>query len=584
MKRILIIMFVTVLFLGACKKAGSFLDDKTNNALNEQTVFQDSIRTMGFLTRIYEDVPFSFFKLRWNQGGTENATDDTEFTLSNPVRPSVVLYSGTWSPDNFPFTDFWTVPWTNIRRANLLISKLPTTPLKPVTQKRVAAEARFMRAWFYYKLLINFGGVPIIGDKVYGITDEVNEPRKSLDETVKYIVNELDESAKDLPIPGQGNLPGQYADSDYGRVTKGACMGLKSRVLLYAASPLFNGGSFPAPSSPERLSLVSYGAYSVSRWQAAAEAADAVIKSGYYSLYKDNSTAPGYGFYQVFLKRVNPEYIIGYNRAPNRDFESYYNPLSRNGLKNSTPTQNLVDCFPMKNGKSILDPSSGYDKNNPYVNREPRFNYSIIYNGSLYYSQSAGKKDPVYTYVGAANDGFIQGAIGSTGYYSRKMCDENISNNSSFNTERGWPLMRYAEILLNYAEAINETGQTTLAYPKLKELRDRAGIEAGSDGLYGMKANMSVDEMRIFVENERHIELLFEDHRWDDVRRLKIAMKTQNGYNKCMKITRNTNGSYVYEVVNASQIHNFYENSYLLPIPTGEIRKAPAMLQNPGWQ
>jgi hypothetical protein len=189
-------------------------------------------------------------------------------------------------------------------------------------------------------------------------------------------------------------------------------------------------------------------------------------------------TAPGYGFYQVFLNRVNPEFIIFQNRSANRDMEGFYNMPTRGGAYNAMPTQNLVDAFPMKNGKAISDASSGYDPNNPYKNRDPRFEYSIVYNESMYYLASANAQRQVLTYENAPSDGFTQ-AGQTTGYYSRKMCDANISANSSFNSNRGWSLMRYAEVLLNYAEAINETGKTDLAYAPLIALRDRAGIAAG---------------------------------------------------------------------------------------------------------
>jgi hypothetical protein len=235
----------------------------------------------------------------------------------------------------------------------------------------------------------------------------------------------------------------------------------------------------------------------------------------------------------------------------------------------------------MRNGKAITDPTSGYDPANPYVNRDPRFSYTIIYNTSLYYLPSANAKRAVETFEGAASDGFSLNSS-STGYYSRKMCDDNISSNSSFPTERGWPMIRYAEILLNYAEAINEAGQTQLAYDKLIELRTRAGILPGVDNLYGLKANMSQLEMRETVRNERRIELAFEDHRWNDIRRWKIAENVSNGFNKRMQIIKN-GANYTYQVINTIRQHNFRPEMYLLPIPDAEIRKMPAVLQNPGW-
>ena len=584
MKKIYIILSAAVL-LTACKKS-SFLDNKTNNALNEASVFSDSIRTMSFLTRIYDDEGFAFQKVRgtWENGSTEQATDDSEYSLSNTARRPRILYESSYNADTFPFfTEFYQTPWDNIRRVNLLLSHLPTTPLNPSTQKRVRAEARFLRAWFYHNLVINFGGVPIIKEQVFGITDVVNPPRNTFSDCVDYIASELDAAAKDLYASYDGN--------DYGRVTSGAALAVKARMLLYAASPLFNGNTYPGLSTDAtRTALAGYPTYSVARWQTAADAAKAVMDLNRYSLVVDNSNParPGLGFYSMFLQRVNPEYIFYWNRLPNKDMETFYLPKSRRndgGNPLGTPTQNLVDAFPMANGKAITDPTSTYDPKNPYVNRDPRFNYSILYNGSNYFSVSANAQAPVFTYEGASPDGFVYNpsTTGPSGYNSRKMCDENLAQNSSGTTNRGWPLIRYADIMMMYAEAINETGQTELAYPVLRQIRDRAGIKPGTDGNYGMKLGMTVPEMRAFIQNERRVEFMYENQRWDDVRRWKIAMVTQNGYNKLMDITKNVDGTFNYKVVPSFYLHVFHENNYLLPIPTSEIRKAPAMLQNPGW-
>jgi hypothetical protein len=534
------------------------------------------VNTMSFLTRIYDDQAFAYTKTRWENGGQEQATDDSEFTLTNPARRPKILYTSTYNADTFPFfTEVWQIPWSDIRSVNLLLSHLPTTPLNPSTQKRVAAEARFLRAWYYYNLLINFGGIPLIGDKVYTTTDIVNPPRNTFAECVQYVTSELDAVAAVLPVSYQGN--------DFGRVTNGAAMALKAKMLLFAASPLFNGNKYPGlVTDATRSAAAGYPTYDVARWQAAADAANAVISSNNYSLVVDNTTAPGYGFYNMFLQRINTEFIYFANRPPNRDMENFYLPGTRNGAHYGTPTESLVESFPMKNGKPITDPTSTYDPAFPYNNRDPRFGYSIIYNGASYYSLASNSKTPVFTYVGAPTDGFTAGTAGPTGYYSRKMCDENLAANSPGNTNRSWSFIRYGEILLTYAEAINETGQTALAYPVLKQLRQRAGIDAGSDGYYGMNPNMTVDQMRAFVQNERRIEMMYENTRWDDIRRWKTAMVTNNGFNSLMQITK-TGTTYTYKVVPSVFLHTFFEQCYLLPIPTSEIRKAPALVQNPGW-
>jgi starch-binding outer membrane protein, SusD/RagB family len=587
------ILFLIVLLssLQACKKQNAFLDGQAIS-LSEELVFTDSARTMAFLTGIYSDIAFSFNKGRWDShGNTEQATDDAEYTLSGVAQIAVILYNGSISPTTYNTRgivgDFWNTPYFNIRRVNLMLAKLPTTPLSATLQSRVKGEALFLRAWYYTQLMIAYGGVPVVGDVVYGKDDLINLPRETFANTIKYISEELDKAAALLPA----SYPN---DIDYGRITKGACLALKSRALLYAASPLFNGGCI-IPGHPAEA-IVSYPAASTTYWQAAADAANAVITTGTYSLMVDNATKPGYGFYNLFLQRVNPEYIFGYYRPANRDFEGFYNPRTRGGSTNrSLPTQDLVDCFPMKNGLQPLNAdgsvnvASGYSATNPYANRDPRFNYSIIFNGSSYFN-STGGLSPVYTFVNGTGtipaptqtiDAFDAGT--TTGYFSRKMCDSLISANSSANTNRAWPLIRYAEVLLNYAEAINETGQTALAYPKLIELRQRAGIDPGPGNLYGLKDAMTKEEMREVIRNERRIELAFEDHRWHDIRRWKIAMVTNNKFNNVMKITKNSNASYTYERRLSIRRHNFRPEMYLMPLPDAEINKMPAMLQNPGW-
>jgi len=600
MKNYLIIAGVAI-FLSSCSKTG-FLENKTS-ALDEAAVFSDSLRTIQFLNAVYggdnaggipgqNSIGFTFNKRRWEtHGNNESSTDDAEYQLSGTNRPSVILYNGTVSAANYgtapAMTDWWNVPYTQIRRCNLLMAKLPTSPLSPAMQSRMKGEAKCLRAWYYIKLLEAYGGVPNVEDNVYDINAVLNLPRAKYADMVAYVLKELDEAAALLPAPGG------YDALDYGRVTKGTCLGLKSRMTIYAASPLFNGGANTTDAN--LAAIVSYPTYSVAHWQAAADAANAVINSGYYSLFVDNTSA-GLGFYKLFLTRVNSEMIFGLYRPANKDFEFYYNPPSL-GSHYSRPTHNLAVCFPMKNGKAITDATSGFDPANPYADRDPRFRYSLIYNGARY-ARNDLSQQLVWTFSGTGFDNNFRYVPGSTtGYWGRKMCDSTITNGSSgAGPDRTWPLMRYAEILLNYAEAINETGQTALAYPKLVQLRARAGIDAGTDNLYGMKANMTQAEMRTFIQNERRIELAFEDHRWNDIRRWKIAMTLYNGgptgYNSVINpirvgtagnLTTGVGLTFNYTVEASIRQHTFRPEMYLLPIQDIEIRKMPAMVQNPGW-
>ncbi|MEI6946335.1 RagB/SusD family nutrient uptake outer membrane protein [Paraflavisolibacter sp. H34] len=581
-KSILICSLAAGALLASCKKQG-FLDNKADTAINETYVFTDSLRTMQFLTRVYQDVGFSFRKWRWHDhGNTEQSTDDAEYTWSGPTQTPVIIYNGSLSPSSYvngnsALNDFWNLPYENIRRVNLLIAKLPLAPLSEGKKKRMVAEARFLRAWYYHNLLIAYGGVPLLDDQVFSLTDVVNKPRNTYAECVDYVVRELDAAAAELPAPGG------YEDADHGRVTRGAALALKARLLLYAASPLFNATQpYVGSATEQQVKTTTYGDSAVSRWQRAAQAAEDLINTGYYSLNVDNATAPGYGYYDLFQKRVNSEYIFFYNRPANRDWEGFYFPGGFGGSKYVFPSHNLAVAFPMSNGKAITDPASGYNAANPFANRDPRFGYSIIYNGMSIWRSGSNSKQPVWTYEGASDGNGFVATNQNTGYFVRKMTNTENGNN----TDRGWGLIRFAEILLNYAEAINETGQTALAYPKLKLIRERAGIEAGADGLYGMKANMTKEEMREFIRNERRIELAFEDHRYHDIRRWKIAMQVNNGFNDRLRIVRggtSPNFTYTYTVVPSIRRHNFRPEHYLMPLPELEVRRMPAMVQNPGY-
>ncbi|WP_437917864.1 RagB/SusD family nutrient uptake outer membrane protein [Sphingobacterium sp. LRF_L2] len=579
-----ILAIICVGFFLSCQKS-KFLDDKTN-VISEDDVFTDSVRTLGFLDRIYVDMGFAFGPYRFSSAGgagtTELATDNAEGNNNLSVW-AVSYVQGAIGPNNVltgfaTDKDFWNTPYKNIRRVNLLLSKLPSAPFHESIKRRMQAEARFLRAFYYHHLISAFGAVPLISDQIFDINDMINIPRNSYEECVNYIVSELDQSAQILSTY-------RYSDIDYGRITVGACLALKSRVLLYAASPLFNGGL--NDNVNELAPLLGYVNNEKSRWQIAADAAQQLINSNMYSLHVDNTTRAGNGFYEVFLKRVNNEYILPYNRPAQKELESYYLPPSRSGSSVMKPTHNLAEAFPMRDGKSIHE-SSLYDSDQPYSNRDPRFDYSIIYNG-LPYTSNTGPKTTIFTYTSAGSvipnstsDAYTSNNY-FTGYFSRKMLDENLASNTAGNTERSWPLIRYAEILLNYAEAINEAGFPEKAYNSLIEIRQRAGILAGTDGLYGLNANMNTEEMRAIIRNERRIELAFEDHRFNDIRRWMIAENVLKGFNKIAIITRTGENAFSYNIGSAPRPLNFRKAMYLLPIPLSEIQKMPLLLQNPGY-
>jgi hypothetical protein len=569
----------------ACFKSDT-LDPKVSTALDEASTFSDSARTMDFLFRIYSDIGFAFGYRRYTytsniSAGTAEGCDEAVHRLNGATQPFVPLYNGTLNAnDNEPYRWMWQKPYENIRRVNVFMANVNQSPISDNLKQQSKAEARFLRAWYYSILLKNFGGIPIIGDTVYTADQIINPPRNGYEDCVNYIVSECRAAASVLPI--------SYGSQDFGRITKGACLGLISRTLLYAASPLFNGGNMG--QTAEQRKVLGYAAEDKNRWQLAAQAAKDIMDMGQYALYEDNTTAPGYGFSRVFLIRRNTEYLLPAMQGPNKTIESFALPTSRGVNPTQTaPSQNLAEAFGMINGKALTDPTSGYNPQNPFVNRDPRFNYTFIFNGTVWYSSTTGTKIPVNIFFTKNSNGTETPASDASliwlpGYYWRKMMDDNTANNGGNNTDRCLPLIRYAEILLNYAEAANEMGNTSIAYDQLKLIRKRAGIQAGSDGLYGLKSGMTKEEMRAILQNERQVELAWEDHRYWDVRRWKTAPQTQNVDMKAMKIVKDgANTIYSVIPININVRHIFRDPYYFFPIMQSEIAKNPNMIQNPGY-
>ena len=580
MKNISLILLISVVLTVAvsCTKT-DILDPKTTTDLTNATVFADSARTMDFLAGVYAQVHYTFSWRRWgSNSGLAESGDEANGSYAGPTINYVIISTASLSQlTPGPYSDAWYTAWSSIRAANVFLANVDKSPLSDELKKRTKAEVRCLRAWYYSVLIKNFGGVPLIGDRIFEATDDFNIPRDSYEDCVNYIVSEENTAYNDLPL-----VYPQVAD--YGRVTKGVCKGINSRVLLYAASPLFNGGNIGQTAAQKKL--VGYDSYDASRWQKAADAAQEVMNMGIYSLLEDNSTKPGGGFYKVFLLRKNSEFVFTGTQGNNKVLETNFAPRTRStfaGTPRAVPSQNLAEAFGMRNGKAITDPASGFDSTNPFVNRDPRFGFTFLYNGATWYLGSSGNQQPVYTYNGAATDGF--GNIPySTGYFWRKMMDSTTSGSSGANTERCIPLIRYAEILMNYAEAKNELGDVNAAYEQLKLIRKRAGILPGTDGLYGLKASMSKDEMRMAIQNEKMVEFAWEDHRYFDVRRWKTAMQNQNITLMALKIDKVGN-NYTYSKVPVAFYaqHVFLERNYFFPILQAEVSKAPALLQNPGY-
>lgn len=571
----LLIGVLATAFFYSCKKEG-FLDKTSSTDLDEKAVFADSAYTMDFLSGIYADIDFSARPRRFGGGGLDASSDESEGASSGAINTYIQFASGTVNPSIIT-DDAWRISYTNIRRANLFLKHIDDSKIIQKVKTRSKAEARFLRAWYYAILIKHYGGVILLGDSVYKANDDIPSKRNNYKECVDYVVAECDAAALDLPWE-------QTAD-DYGRVNKAACLALKARVLLYAASPLFNGGGI-ATSEPLK-SLTSYPSFDKERWKAAEDAAFDVIKSNEYSLYVDNNTEPGYGFYEVFQLRKSTELIFARMQGENAELEAIWNPPTH-GVSNrgAYPYLETVNAFGMRNGLPITDPASGYDASKPYINRDPRFKNTFTHDQSLVYHRPELVRIPVNIYIDKTNPNNItsgQDAIYKgtpTGYYTYKMLNRDVvANWFNSKSKRCFPLIRYAEVLLNFAEARNEylTAPDQQVYDAVENIRLRAGLSP-----YKLPASLSQQEMRDVIRNERRKELAFEGHRFWDVRRWKIAEETENKMMHGTEPVKTATGT-VYNTIEVRK-HTFEPKMYLWPIPDREIAKGMGLeQQNPGY-
>ena len=519
------------------------------------------------------------------------AENDIERIAAGQYSASNRIGYGSSVPNQINGDMDWGGYYTAIRQAITFVNNIDVVPLMqtyvtssgdtiPMTQVW-KSEARFLKALFYFELVKRYGGVPILrDDATYEINDDIELPRNTFEYCINYIVSELDSIKGSLRT-----VPLQNPAADGHVVTQGAAMALKSRVLLYAASQLFNAN----PIDPGN-ELVGYASYDKERWKAASDAARAFMDAYNPSVYALNTlnTPSTKGFEYLFLNdygATNKEVIFFRQGSFNHNIEINNGPIGFTGTNQSngrtSPTQNLVDAFPMLDGKSINDPTSKYSYNpndsTMYNNRDPRLGYTVMRNNSRWLQTN------LQTYTNGINNPSQAAQTTKTSYYMRKFMGmfEEVANYSDSYLHT-WVMFRYAEILLNFAEAENEyNGPTQEVYNAITQLRKRAGIEAGSDQLYGLNANMTQDEMRETIYNERRIEMAFEEQRYWDIRRWRIAEDVFANPLTGLVITNNS-GNLTFSRINVAQ-YTFDVKRYFYPIPYTEVLKNKNMVQNPGW-
>lgn len=536
--------------------------------------------------RFLNDIYLNHLENGHNRVGGDylDAASDDALSIDNDDPQVYQLVKGRYSANTRLADMEWGAYYRGIRKTNLVINNIDVVPFnltyitangekKPLNVS-MKAEARFLRAYMYFELVKRYGGVPLVGDEVFELGDNMQLPRNTFEQCIKYIVSELDDIKDDLR-----GLP--MADAgDYAHVpTKEACLAMKSRVLLYAASPLFNEKTIDPGNE-----LVGYASYDRNRWNIAAEAALDFINS--YSKEKGGNIGLTADYRDVFLNfydpNNNPELIFFRSVGKdNKDVEVKNGPLgfSGNALGNgrTNPTQNLVSSFPMKDGKMPGESKYVYDVNNPYKDRDPRLDYTVLHHGSNWLGKVLD------TTVGGTNN--PSGAQYSlTSYYMCKFMGKFEKDKTEYSgTNRVWVIYRYAEILLNYAEALNEAlnEPNDEVYQALIALRKRAGIEPGDDEYYGLKQHMSQAEMRETIQNERRIEMAFEEQRYWDIRRWRLAEDIFQHPLKGLSILSSA-GRTIYNETDVLTT-TFETKRYLYPIPYSEVVKNDKMIQNPNW-
>jgi hypothetical protein len=576
---IIIVLFLVGSPFSACRKTYETVPLGQQITLDLAFDPRDSLgkQAMTYLLTTYQQ---AFYNGHNRIGGNYlDAASDDAIASASGIPAVQAIATGAYSATLTNADDLWSRNYTAIRNATVFIvyiNRVPMIEKLPNGQPARAAyrsEARFLRAWLYFQLVKRYGGVPLLGDSIRQITDNVQLPRAPFSDCINYIVSECDNIKDSL------RTAAMVTPNTYGRITRGAALALKAEVLLYAASPLFNGGNIEGGNV-----LTGYTSYDLNRWKLAADAAKAIIDGGAYKLMPN--------FNDVFITQAAP---VGNNTeiicwmqvgTPDNRVESSNAPVgytSAGGNGATSPTQNLVDAFASDSGYAIIDPAAHYNVNDPYAHRDPRLDLTVFHNGSLWLNRQ------VQSYNGGLDKpgGTVQQT--KTSYYLRKFMGafESVSNNppSYSGTYHDWVYYRYAGVLLNYAEALNEfSGPSTEVYNVLYALRKRAGILTDASNTYGVPQGISQQDMRTFIRNERRVEMAFEEQRYWDLRRWKIAAQEYNNAPLSgLDLQLSSSGQLFYNLTPVLKTVFRDPQMYLYPVPYSEVIKNSQMQQNPLW-
>lgn len=534
------IIGLVTLFSFACTK----LDIAPTNKFTELNYWTSTDKAASVLNTAYMQM-YSSDYFFYNEALSDNA-----YIGRGDADNAKLISSGQADPSTQRFRDEWSSHYAGIKTCNVFLENIDQVPdMDPALKARMIAEARFLRAFQYFQLTTWFGDVPLF-DHDITLDESKTLARTPQADVIKFILKELDDVATVLPTNTQ------YSTADQGRVTKGAAIALKARVYLYN-----------------------------SQWQDVANTCEQLIgnsNNGTYALF------PSYDGLFTADNEYNSEVMLDYEFVPvNRTHAELFDlaPLSVGARVNAmAATQELVDNYLMMNGKDIHDAGSGYDENNPYVNRDPRLTATIVYH--MYpWKKPDGSTQTIYIKPGSAPnanakvDEYVPGSNStSTGYYLRKYYD--VKSGVNFQSGLNEILIRYADVLLMYAEAKNELNQMTADVwnKTIRPVRIRAGF-SDSNAL-DFPTGSTQDQLRQIIRRERRSEFAFEGLRIFDIRRWKTAETVLNGNPHGAKYgDPSTDNGYI-----RLDARTFDKNRhYLWPVPQAERDLNPNLTQNPGW-
>ena len=602
------IIFYFIGILGVCSCDDMF-EPAIENYRTEDAMYEESKYAHGLLMYGYDRLPY----IKTTQ--TDVATDDATTNVFSDAYYNMA--TGAWSSNNDPMTQ-WNNCKDGIQYVNLFLTKVDKVKWAPsavskqrMFTDRLKGEAFGLRALFYYYLLQAHGGyaednvlygVPLL-TKPEDASSDFNQPRATFAACVKQIFADCDSAVALLPqdyadIKTTGDIPAKYVSVGaqvtgynlvFGEKAKGLISGkiaeaIKAQAALLAASPAFREQS--GVTSAEAATFCA----NVLKRIGGLEGFDMTGSTWYKNKKMLEPSAAS----------EMPEILWREDRSKDTNQEKDNFPPSIYGAGRVNPSQNLVDAFPMRSGRPITDPNSGYDPQNPYANRDPRLSDNIVYNDTQF---GAGGNIVITGLYSDDNNGNVDNLNANTlstrtGYYMKKLLRSDVSASKGLSQQQHiYPRIRYTEIFLAYAEAANDawgpkndpTGIGFTAYDVIKKIRERAGLGTDFMGAKLPEGDAYLDEcandqskMTDLIRNERRIELCFENKRFWDLRRWLLPI---NEPIRGMMIERNVEtGVLTYTIIPVED--RKFDNSFQCygPIPKSEVLKWSNLKQNRGWE